>query len=774
MDITPDKKDLSSLTLKGLILRFIERYRIFHLKGVQILLAITTPLLLGTVLVLGWMYGNKIKEIVTADFNQQQLVLAQHASRQIENNLNMLKKELILLSLSPSIQYFEKVSIGKRMGITYSSIREAGTLEIRFIESTQQQDHVTMRYIETLKQQTHLLDGSGYRIVNTHPEDLLYLKWAGQVQNKGNVLLGEITPVVSGRDAQKLIMKIAMPVWQVSVDEAHPFVTDKFSGALLFVVDTTSLIERVTKGIRSGKTGYAWVINENGLFLDHPEKDFIGKNAFEARKEKKPTISFARINEIQKDLMLAGKEGTSWYISGWHKGVEGEIKKLIAYTPIHLNEPENRLWSIAVVAPISEVENAIQSIHIHQFSLQSLIIVIILLGGITVISLMITWSHSLEQEVESKTIELKKSENRHRLLIEHANDIIFTVNRSGDILSINNAGSIFFNRPKEDLVGENIGGICHNESSASLQYKAIDEAFTTGESKQIVYPVNISDNEHWLSTNFNGLLDENGNIFAVLGIARDITRRKKMEEQMFHTEKLASVGTLAAGVAHEINNPLAIILGFTDLALEKIPKDSELYDTLKTIDKHGTNAKRVVENLLSFTRIAESKVEDVDINRNIDSVLDVTRNTFSLNKISINRELSENLPPVKGSAGELQQVFFNIISNAISVMKGGGILTISTKTKKEGQKVEIRISDTGCGVKKEHRTKIFDPLFTTKKVGEGTGLGLFVSYGIITKYGGTITFETKTAEESDETGTTFIITLPAIKIVIGDGEQCQL
>ncbi|MBI5407835.1 MAG: PAS domain S-box protein [Nitrospirae bacterium] len=765
MVIAPDKEDISSLTLKGLILRFIERYRIFHLKAVQILLAITTPLLLGTVLVLGWMYGNKIKEIVTEDFNQQQLVLAQHASRQIENNLNMLKKELILLSLSPSIQYFEKVSIGKRMGITYSSVRETGTLEIRFIESMQQQDHVTMRYIESLRQQTHMLDGNGYRIENTQPEDLLYLKWAGQVQNKGKVLFGEITPVVSGRDSQNLIMKLAVPVWQVSVDEAHPYVTDKFSGVLLFVVDTTTLIERVTKGIRSGKTGYAWVINENGLFLYHPERDFIGKNAFEARKEKRPTISFARINEIQKDLMLAGKEGTSWYISGWHKGVEGEIRKLIAYTPIHLNEPENRLWSIAVVAPISEVENAIQSIHIHQFSLQSLIIVIILLGGITVISLMITWSHSLEQEVESKTIELKKSENRHRLLIEHANDIIFTVNRSGDILSINNAGSLFFRSPKEELVGENIGEICRNEGSASQQFKAIEEAFNTGESKQIVYSVNIGDAEHWLSTNFNGLLDENGSVFTVLGIARDITRRKKMEEQMFHTEKLASVGTLAAGVAHEINNPLAIILGFTDLLLEKVPKDSELYDTLKTIEKHGTNAKRVVENLLSFTRVSEEKVEEVDINRNMDSVLDVTRNTFSLNRISIKKELSEDLPHVKGSAGELQQVFFNIITNALSIMKSGGALTVRTQSVDEGGKVEIRISDTGAGIKKEHRSRIFDPLFTTKKVGEGTGLGLFVSYGIISKYGGKITFETKTEEESNEHGTTFIIILPAIKTV---------
>ncbi|MGE5811403.1 MAG: sensor histidine kinase, partial [Ignavibacteria bacterium] len=135
---------------------------------------------------------------------------------------------------------------------------------------------------------------------------------------------------------------------------------------------------------------------------------------------------------------------------------------------------------------------------------------------------------------------------------------------------------------------------------------------------------------------------------------------------------------------------------------------------------------------------------------------------LSLNKIAITREMSESLPVVKGDSRELQQVFLNIINNAISAMKGGGILTIVTSMMVERQNLEIRISDTGCGIKKEHRTRVFDPLFTTKKVGEGTGLGLSVSYGIITKHGGNITFMTKTEEESGETGTTFIITLPTL------------
>jgi signal transduction histidine kinase len=244
----------------------------------------------------------------------------------------------------------------------------------------------------------------------------------------------------------------------------------------------------------------------------------------------------------------------------------------------------------------------------------------------------------------------------------------------------------------------------------------------------------------------------------------DITERKKLEEQMFNTEKLASIGTLAAGVAHEINNPLAIILGFTDLLMEKFPENPESYDILKTIQKQGNNAKRIVENLLSFVRYKEHREEDVDINKNIEELLAVKGNTLSLHNISVVKDLGESLPMVRGDPNELQQVFFNIMNNAVPVMKGGGRLTIQTRSinTEGGQNIEIRISDTGVGIEPEHRARIFDPLFTTKKVGEGTGLGLTVSYAIVKKYGGSLTFETKTKEESPDSGTTFMITLPAI------------
>lgn len=736
------------LTIKRLVLHLIEKHFRLNTRNLRILNLAIILILLGSVLVLGWMSSSKVRDVVTEDFNQQQLVLARHAAKQIENSLDILKRELFLVSLSPSIQHIEMGYMGKRMEITFASIKDEGVVKIIFAED--------------INRKTHLVDENGYQAAQPYSEDIECLMlWARKEKNNNSIFISDISPMVYGSSPQRLIMKIATPVWQTSVNEKHTMATNRFAGVMIFAVDVTQLIEKLTKEIQSGKTGYAWVIDKNGTFLYHPEQSFIRKNAFTARQERRPAISFVRINEIQRENMLTGQEGTSWFVSGWHKGIEGEMKKLIAYAPIHVEKRHNKgyIWSVAVVAPISEVEGPIHAIQIRQFILEGVVVFSILAGGLLITGIMLKWSSTLKREVDEKTSELRKSENQYRSLIENANDIIFTLNQANIITSINQAGHSFFKKSKEEIIGSKIEAICIDEKSTYMQYWAIDEAFSNKMSRQLTYPVNINGNEYWLSINFSGLLDEKGDVYSVLGIARDITERVKIQEQMFHAEKQASMGNLAAGVAHEINNPLAIILGFTDLLLEREPLDPELQDILKTIENQGIKAKKVVENLLTFARHKEHVKEDVDINKNIESILQVVGNTLSLNKIVLRKEMTDSLPAVKGDPDELQQVFLNIITNAAHAMKGGGILTISTSPADNGSRTKIMISDTGGGIKSEYRKKIFDPLFTTKKVGEGTGLGLFVSYGIIIQHGGTITFETKTKEESEETGTTFVITL---------------
>ncbi len=263
----------------------------------------------------------------------------------------------------------------------------------------------------------------------------------------------------------------------------------------------------------------------------------------------------------------------------------------------------------------------------------------------------------------------------------------------------------------------------------------------------------------------------------VLVMARDITQSQKMEEQLFQTEKLASLGTLSAGVAHEINNPLGVILGFTEILLDRIPPASKEHEILKTIERQGLNAKRIVENLMGFARQRSTQEAFSDLNDNLQNVLLLVQNTLLTKKIDLELDFTPDLPKVKGGAAELQQVFLNLITNAVAAMPEGGKLTVGSRLDAERNAVEAFITDTGTGIPKEYLDRIFDPFFTTEKVGEGTGLGLFVSYAIIEKSGGHIRFETHTAEEAPGAiGTTFFVSLqpePGVQETAGPGNSAS-
>ncbi len=267
--------------LKRALISLIEKYHPFNFKYFKAFIGIMMTLLLGTVLILGWMSSKRIRETVTEDFNQQQLVLAQHVAYQIENSLDSLKREIQLLSLSPSIQYSELPALRNRMEITFSSIQHQGTLEIQFI----QQKRLRMY---------HVTENHSCISEKPHPADISFLEWAMKDDQKGHIRMTSVFLGSFGDQPTQPQMKIMIPVWQVSSDDAHPVATNKFSGVLIFVIDASRLIKGIAKDIRSGKTGYAWIIDENGMFLYHQEQNFVGQNAFEARKGKKPTISFRK------------------------------------------------------------------------------------------------------------------------------------------------------------------------------------------------------------------------------------------------------------------------------------------------------------------------------------------------------------------------------------------------------------------------------------------------------------------------------------------------
>jgi len=251
----------------------------------------------------------------------------------------------------------------------------------------------------------------------------------------------------------------------------------------------------------------------------------------------------------------------------------------------------------------------------------------------------------------------------------------------------------------------------------------------------------------------------------VLGISRDVTGQKEIVDQMANTEKLASLGLLSAGIAHEINNPIAIIMGFADLLLEMSPPEDARHDMLVRIMRQAETCERIVSQLLTFSRVAETPQATTDINRDIETVTSVVANALLLKKVRLVLHLADKLPTIKADPKQIEQVFLNLINNASGAMPNGGVLTITSSFDEATSTVQAAFADTGCGIAKEHRAKVLDPFFTTKKAGEGTGLGLTVSHNIVSSYGGSLSFTTRTADEDQErAGTTFLVRFPSFVI----------
>jgi two-component system NtrC family sensor kinase len=723
-------------------------------------------ILLGTSIYLGIKSAGQMREIVKEDFNQQQLVLARHTASVLDQDIDFLKRELSTLNFSPSIQYLEKLTWANRMRATLSSVREEGVVEIRRID----QDG-TRTYMVDSRGLDHLVSGSF--------KDTPSLDWARQPENKGRVFVGPVAANVPNY-AGRLIMCMAVPTYEESVDETHPHPSGGWAGVLAFYIDAHHLASKFTQEIKSGKTGYAWIIDNQGVFLSHPEKDFIGKNAFTVRKERMPAISFDAINEIQREKMLTGQEGWGTYISGWHGGLAGEIQKLIAYAPVRLAQASFGLaggtipvWSVAVVAPASEVEGVVHSLYLRQFFLQVIIGFVVLTGSIILLNFRYEreFSSHLEQEVNRAREQLQKSETRYQALVENAADLIYTVDGEGRILSINryatNLFALALGRGREEAAAQEfVGRTLHDIfawKSADFHMEWLKEVKETGRIRSKRHPVVIGDQEYWFSTSIVGLKEDQGQVYGYEIISRNITGRKALEDRLINMEKLASVGTLAAGVAHEINNPITVILGFAEHLLEKTEGLPEVHDTLQVMEEEGLKCKKIVENLLTFARSPERTETSTDLNAILEKMLTVVQNTLLTKKIRLESTLAPDLPRAKGDPRELQQVFINLVNNAMDAMKGGGLLTVDTRLAPDGKRVAIEFSDTGNGIPREAQAKIFDPFFTTKKTGEGTGLGLSMSYGIITKFGGSIMFTSFPADEFPEKhGTTFTVYLPIV------------
>jgi two-component system NtrC family sensor kinase len=253
------------------------------------------------------------------------------------------------------------------------------------------------------------------------------------------------------------------------------------------------------------------------------------------------------------------------------------------------------------------------------------------------------------------------------------------------------------------------------------------------------------------------LVTKKFNVIGRLIIMDDITERVELEAQLTQADKLSSIGLLAAGVAHEVNTPLAVISSYAQMLSKQLQGDPQRSGLLEKITRQTFRASEIVNNLLNFSRTSGTEFSDVQVNKIIIDTLALLEHQFKTSKITVQDDLADRLPDIQGNPGRLQQVFLNLFLNAKDAMPDGGVLRISTSN---GEGVSVTVSDTGSGIAQEHIHRIYDPFFTTKNVtGEGpsrgTGLGLSVTYGIIQEHAGKIRVESRPGE-----GTTFYLDFP--------------
>jgi two-component system NtrC family sensor kinase len=368
---------------------------------------------------------------------------------------------------------------------------------------------------------------------------------------------------------------------------------------------------------------------------------------------------------------------------------------------------------------------------------------------------------------ERKRIEnqLREANEFFMNLIESSVDGIIAADMKGNIFIFNKGAEALTGYKAEEVIGKLHITKIYPEGVAKEIMKKLRSQEYGGAGKFIpteMDAVNKFGEEIPIQLSAALIYNGSGQEIASVGIFTDLRPRLNMEKklqethlQLVSSEKMASLGKLAAGIAHEINNPLGGILIYSSLMMEDFSQDDPRRGDLVRIVQEAGRCKEIVKSLLEFARQSEPKMEPTDINRAINDGLFFLVNQALFHNIQIVKKLDSFLPFVQANAGQLKQVFMNIIVNAAEAMHGSGTLTIRTFPSPDRKAVLVDFADTGEGIPAENLTRIFDPFFTTKEVGKGTGLGLATSYGIVEDHGGKIGVKSQVGQ-----GTTFTIELP--------------
>ena len=702
---------------------------------------------------------------MAGQFNQQQLLLAREVAMNIESYVDHVYKNLRVISRLPDV---DRINLSPQN----SSIADA----INF--SLQNEALITIRVLN--KHGIVLFDSSfpGRELVDLSNTD--YFRKA-RVLPRNEKLITDLFDFHDrdrnrshGHDSKEFI--IATPIYQSR--KTHP--VPEFRGVVLAVLSMDGLTQKYLSPIRSGTRGYAWMMDSEGTLLFHPNQpQMLGKNLYQTDK----TCFQCHKSFDMEKKMIEGKSETS----GSYEAPGGE-NKLAAYYKFPI---VRKSWIVVVSAPYSDVIALMgKSRRFYSLLILSIFITTLAASG----AMVVNYKKQIKAEEKAKHLESHQRLEREieiqkdylENIIENTQTNLMVIDKDFVIRTLNTSQARTLGRPKQEVLGSAFLGLFPDSliPYEGISIEAMLHKTLAGRSFEVKdYKITgLQEVPLYLTMNFSPLLID-GTTPGILITSNDVTRSvqleealkqytleledkvdkgtataKKLEQQIMHSEKLASLGRLAAGVAHEIGNPLTSISTFAQL-LREMATDEFSQNSLDIINNHIQRINDIVRRMSTFARADSLNIKEVQLNDVLQSTLDLMRLDKRMkNTIEFLVSLDSTLPRAMIDEGQMSQVFINIILNALDAMPDGGKLSVTTRQGRDESgkaSIAIEFSDTGAGISKQEMEKIFDPFYTTKESGKGTGLGLSLSYNIVKQFKGDIKVESEINK-----GTTFTIILP--------------
>ena len=339
----------------------------------------------------------------------------------------------------------------------------------------------------------------------------------------------------------------------------------------------------------------------------------------------------------------------------------------------------------------------------------------------------------LYNSLEQKAAQIERLKDFSENIVESLNVGVLAVDFGGAVESWNTQLEGLIGVPREEAVGRKLEDVLPSDLMAEITARSGDERVSS------LYKFHMQNRDGRnlvVNVSIAPLVGKSGDRIGRLILFDDVTQRMRLEEQVFQNEKLTSLGLLAAGVAHEVNTPLAVISNYIQMLAKQLPSGDPRHQLIEKVVKQTFRASEIVNNLLNFSRTGATEFTEVNLNAVVEEVLTLVAHPFRTAQVQVTRNLQQELPAVLGSNNKLQQVFLNLFLNARDAMPSGGMVEIRTAA--HNGSVEVEIIDTGGGIPRENLNRIFDPFFTTKSSGRGTGLGLSVSYGIVKEHAGKV------------------------------------